>query len=340
MSQLTHPNFVKPRYDSGGFASIPLRVRDLLSARKVDTVILLLADGFGWRFFEKFQDEPFFKKLQTAGGQFAKLTSQFPSTTAAHITTLHTGLTVGEHGLIEWNMYEPTLDAVITPLLFSFAGTPERDTLKPAGVNPHHIYPSSTLYQPLKKQGVSASIFQHREYTPSTYSDAVYRGASARGYKTIAEGLVNLGLALSAATSSPKGKPPAYFVTTTGSIPSATSTDLSPRRRLPKRRCSCSRWNACSCLFSIVKKIGPYSCSPRTTANRKPIQPPRSTSTAIRALRASKNFCVPTAPGVPSFRAARAATFFSTSSRGAWTRRRRSSLPGWRGRRRSRKWRT
>jgi hypothetical protein len=212
MSQLTHPNFVKPRYDSGGFASIPLRVRDLLSARKVDTVILLLADGFGWRFFEKFQDEPFFKKLQTAGGQFAKLTSQFPSTTAAHITTLHTGLTVGEHGLIEWNMYEPTLDAVITPLLFSFAGTPERDTLKPAGVNPHHIYPSSTLYQPLKKQGVSASIFQHREYTPSTYSDAVYRGASARGYKTIAEGLVNLGLALSAATSSPKGKPPAYFV--------------------------------------------------------------------------------------------------------------------------------
>ncbi len=206
MHPLTHPNFVKPRYDSGGFASIPLRVRDLLSARKVDTVILLLADGFGWRFFEKFQEEPFFKKLQSMGGQFAKLTSQFPSTTAAHITTLHTGLPVGEHGLVEWNMYEPTLDAVITPLLFSFAGTPERDTLKPSGVNPHRIYPTFTLYQPLKKQGVTASILQHREYTPSTYSDAMFRGASARGYKTIAEILVNLDLMLSAA------KPPAYFV--------------------------------------------------------------------------------------------------------------------------------
>jgi Type I phosphodiesterase / nucleotide pyrophosphatase len=212
MPLLTHPNFIQPRYDSGGFASLPLRVRDLLIARKYDAVVLLLADGFGWRFVEKFQEEPFFKKLRAMGGEVAQLTSQFPSTTAAHVTTLHTGLTVGEHGLVEWNLYEPALDAVITPLLFSFAGTTERDTLKPAGVKPQNIYPPSTLYQPLKKQGVASTVLQHREYTPSTYSDAMFRGAEVRSYKSFAEALVNLDLGLSASALSQKEKPPSYFV--------------------------------------------------------------------------------------------------------------------------------
>ena len=89
-------------------------------------------DGFGWRFFEKFQDEPFLKTAPGAG-QVEKLIAQFPSTTAAHLTTLHTGMPVGEHGIFEWIYYEPALDAIIAPLLFSFAGTSQRDTLKQAG---------------------------------------------------------------------------------------------------------------------------------------------------------------------------------------------------------------
>jgi predicted AlkP superfamily pyrophosphatase or phosphodiesterase len=52
---------------------------------------------------------------------------------------------------------------------------------------------------------VAATIFQHREYTPSTYSNAVFKGAKAIGYRTLPEGLVNLADKLSEA------KPPAYF---------------------------------------------------------------------------------------------------------------------------------
>lgn len=196
--------FVKPRYDSGGFASLPQRLADLLTARRYDAVVFFLMDGFGWRFFEKFQEEPFLKQV-TRQGTVEKLTSQFPSTTAAHITTIHTGLPVGEHGVFEWNYYEPTLDVVIAPLLFSFAGTVERDTLKPLDVGPKTLYPKHTLYNALSNHGVKATIFQHREYTPSTYSSAMFKGAQAFGYKTLPEGLVNLGEALA------KSTPPAYF---------------------------------------------------------------------------------------------------------------------------------
>jgi predicted AlkP superfamily pyrophosphatase or phosphodiesterase len=197
-------NFIKPRYDLGGFASLPQRISEFLSASRYDAVVLFLIDAFGWRFFDKFQGAPFLQQTAHAG-TVTKLTSQFPSTTAAHITTIHTGMPVGEHGIFEWYYYEPAMDRVIAPLLFSFAGTSQRDTLKPTGAKPSCLFPSTNLYRPLKKQGVAATIFQHREYTPSTYSDKVFSGAKAIGYRTLPEALVNLAGKLS------EVKPPAYF---------------------------------------------------------------------------------------------------------------------------------
>ena len=197
-------HFIKPHYDAGGFTSLPKLILEQLSLNRYDTVVLFLIDAFGWRFFDKFQDTPFLQQI-TRTGTVTKLTSQFPSTTAAHITTIHTGMPVGEHGIFEWYYYEPTLDHVIAPLLYSFAGTSQRDTLKPAGAKASLLYPSTNLYRPLRKQGVSATIFQQREYTPSTYSDVVFKGAKAIGYRTLPEALVNLAEKLSAIES------PAYL---------------------------------------------------------------------------------------------------------------------------------
>jgi len=184
-------NFIKPRYDSGGFASIPTRIREACESRKYDAVVLFLIDGFGWRFFEKFQDAPFLKRFSTVG-KVEKLTSQFPSTTAAHVTTIHTGQPVGKTGLFEWFSYEPQLDRIIAPLLFSYATDRYRDTLKNL-IKPEKLYPRGTLYQELAKSGVAGFVLGSREYTPSSYSNVVMKGANLISFKTLAEALVNLG---------------------------------------------------------------------------------------------------------------------------------------------------
>lgn len=193
-------HFIKPRYDSGGFASIAQRIHDHLSSGKYDAVVLFLIDGLGWRFIERFQDAPFLQRLKR-DGTLEKLTSQFPSTTAAHTTTIHTGQPVGENGVYEWFYYEPLLDRVIAPLLFSFAGDKERDTLKGA-VDAKKLYPTKTLYHQLRNRGVESHIFGVRDYTPSTYSNVVMNGATLNSFKTLSEALINLGILLEKQTRS------------------------------------------------------------------------------------------------------------------------------------------
>jgi len=188
-------HFIKPRYDESGFASLPARVEKAFASGMYDAVVLFLIDGFGWRFFERFQNFPFFKRI-AAHGRIEKTFSQFPSTTAAHVTTLHTGLPVGVSGVHEWFYYEPLVDQVIAPLLYSYSGTRERDTLKTSGVSPELIYPRGVFYPALKKMGVDSYLFGMREYTPSTYSGVVMRGLEQRAFKTLTEALINLGMLL------------------------------------------------------------------------------------------------------------------------------------------------
>jgi predicted AlkP superfamily pyrophosphatase or phosphodiesterase len=187
--------FVRPRYDSGGFAGIPNRIKDAFASKKYDAVVLFFVDAFGWRFYERFQDAAFIKRI-ARHGKIEKLTSQFPSTTAAHVTTMHTGLPVGESGVHEWFYYEPQVDRVIAPLLFSFAGDKQRDTLKPMGVNAAAIYPKGIFYPELQSMGVDSFNFGVRDYTPSTYSSVAMQGSEILSFKTLSEALINLGLVL------------------------------------------------------------------------------------------------------------------------------------------------
>src|SRR5690606_9575535 len=121
-----------------------------------DTVILFFIDAFGWRFFEQYADEhPFLQRLMR-DGIVSQLTTQFPSTTAAHVTTIHTGLPVGQHGIFEWFYYEPHLDTMIAPLLYSYAGDAARETLRTTGIPATTLFPLPTVYHTLAEQGIAS----------------------------------------------------------------------------------------------------------------------------------------------------------------------------------------
>src|SRR4029450_13795136 len=91
---------------------IPVTVERLLASGERRAVGVVLLDAFGRRFRERHAAHPFVRRLGVTG-----IATQFPPTTTAHVTTMHTGRPVGAHGLYEWNVYEPALDGVVTPIL-------------------------------------------------------------------------------------------------------------------------------------------------------------------------------------------------------------------------------
>lgn len=176
-------------------ARAPLPADVLPSMGRVQRVVLILVDACGWRLCERLAERDPGLRALLEGSLVSQLTAQFPSTTAAHITCLHSGRPVAQSGVPEWFYYEPEVDAVIAPLLFSYAGDGERERLARFGVPAERLLPPA-LYPQLAEAGVAAHIFQSREYARSTYSERLTRGAHLHAFNTLAEVLVNLELQL------------------------------------------------------------------------------------------------------------------------------------------------
>src|SRR5262245_11283293 len=142
--------FRRPLYDSYCFSRLPATIQYLLGVdeargqalpanvlgdlpARYEAVVCLFVDAFGLCFFARFADEFALLRDVVSRGRAVRLTAQFPSTTAAHVPCIHTGLPVGQSGIYEWTYYEPRVGAVICPLPFSFAGDRGRETLAAAG---------------------------------------------------------------------------------------------------------------------------------------------------------------------------------------------------------------
>jgi Type I phosphodiesterase / nucleotide pyrophosphatase len=154
-------------------------------------VALIYIDAFGWRFLERHGEHPLF-----SGANVERWTSQFPSTTTAHATTIHSGLPLGEHGLYEWHVLEPRLNRLVTPLWFSFAGDGRPETLRDSGLAPQDLFPEQTLYRRLLP--VPSHVALPAGFAHSLTSKALLREATVHPFGETGAGLALLCEALAA----------------------------------------------------------------------------------------------------------------------------------------------
>jgi Type I phosphodiesterase / nucleotide pyrophosphatase len=164
--------------DDEGFSALPGAVaRELESRRRV---VVILLDAFGWSFVQRHAQHPLLARV-ARDGTLAPMASQFPSTTTAHVTTMHTGLPVADHGLYEWRVWEPKLGRVVIPLL--------AHTLQKSGFDPRELLPQGpSFYQRLAARGIPSLVFSPDRFSPSAYDRAAIRGAPLTPYGELADG--------------------------------------------------------------------------------------------------------------------------------------------------------
>ena len=213
--------FILPFYEKYCFSNIPSTILKLFGiptkrptlpeelykdkAENFDKVVLILIDALGYKqWLRCYKDYEFFDAF-TKEGIVSPLTSVFPSTTAAALTTISTGLTPQEHALFEWVLYFKEVDMVIYTLPFTPLDGKSRDKLLEMGANPKILYGGSTIYQTLKGVGIKSFTFLNRLYSHSAYSKLTHKGSNTIPFINLSDLVVRLRKTL----ETEKG--PAYF---------------------------------------------------------------------------------------------------------------------------------
>lgn len=155
-------------------ASLP--IQDISDARNV---LLLIVDGLGDGYLQR----------RGAGGELARrrrsaITSVFPPTTAAAITTSYTGCTPLEHGLTGWYTYFGAAGCVAAALPFRSRG--ENISLRERGVTAEQTFPQPSLFGSLATRSIVVTC---RQIIDSDYNVRHCAGAERVAYDTL-DGLI------------------------------------------------------------------------------------------------------------------------------------------------------
>ena len=201
------PGALRPDYHGYCLSNVPATVMSVLGVKEdrpalpkdalgavetsgVENIVLLLCDGLGFNEWKRQDKKGFFGSVSKKGS-VRPITTIFPSTTAAALTTVSTGLTPQEHGLPEWFVYMDELDAVIVTLPFSRVGESERDTLK-GEFDPRSLYDGRTIFQTMTEEGVNCVSLTSRGLAYSAYSRISREGSEVLPYASASDLAVSL----------------------------------------------------------------------------------------------------------------------------------------------------
>lgn len=200
-------NFIYPNYHGNSILNLPSSVCALLGipelgSTSLDTtilepvgdgvqrVILVLMDAMALHRLQRWMNNgtsPVWKRLADRG-VLAPITSITPSTTCAALTTLWTGRSPKEHGIVGYEMWMKEYGVIANMILHSpasFYGSV--GSLGKAGFNPREYLPFKTLGTHLREYGVQAHAYQHYSIAQSGLSQMFMNDVDVHPFGTPAD---------------------------------------------------------------------------------------------------------------------------------------------------------
>jgi hypothetical protein len=157
----------------------------------ISRVVVILIDALGQNIFTR--EEKIVEGLIRRADTLGKITSVFPSTTVAALSSLWTGFAPAQHGLVGLRLFFPEYATLGQLLGFSpnFASFP--DSLIEAGTEPEEFLDVPGFAEQLSTAGVETHVFKGRQIINSALSRMHDRGVTGRhAFITAADMFVQL----------------------------------------------------------------------------------------------------------------------------------------------------
>lgn len=159
---------------TGAFAAMNAQPHRL-ALPDVRSAAVLLIDGLGMSAVQRRAGHAR-RLLAAIPAQGGTIESGFPTTTAAALATLTTGLAAGEHGLVGYSVIDRAGERVVNQL----TGWDDR-------MRPHDWQPHPTVFERAVAVGIDAVVVGAERYRDTGFTEAVLRGARFEAQPSIAE---------------------------------------------------------------------------------------------------------------------------------------------------------
>lgn len=190
-------DFIVPNYSGRSVVNVPATIIRALGGhfhippldseitkdftRGVQRVVLVVVDALSYqRFLDALDANPQngFHKLLQRGANLVPITSTFPSTTVAALSSLWSGYTPAEHGLVGFQLFLREQSVRANMIKFSPVATQDLgwQQLVAAGLKPENFLPIPALPQTLEYVGVPVYNFIETPFTDSALAHVQIRG--------------------------------------------------------------------------------------------------------------------------------------------------------------------
>ncbi|MBO3842876.1 MAG: alkaline phosphatase family protein, partial [Candidatus Brockarchaeota archaeon] len=143
-------------------------------------IVLLIIDAMGLNVFEKASEgvKRFLNSLLAKRGILVKaLTSVFPTTTSAALTSLNTGLSPQEHGVVAYTLFMKELGSMVNMISLSPVNDERRNRVFELGMDADRILGVKVLTERLAETGVEAKTIIRYGIRNSGLSTLLYKGS-------------------------------------------------------------------------------------------------------------------------------------------------------------------
>jgi hypothetical protein len=166
-----------------GFQNVITLVVDGLGLNTLQTVLMQAEERNGLSVWRRLAEN----------GALAALTSVVPSTTSTALTTLWTGRTASEHGVVGYEVWLKEYGVIANMIQHSPASFyRDAGSLRKAGFDPETFLPVQTLGPHLAGSGVQSYAFQHASIAHSALSSMLFRDVKVIPFRSLGDLWVTL----------------------------------------------------------------------------------------------------------------------------------------------------